>query len=45
MLATDLTKLRTEKNKGAAPFLKFLLNNYVPEEKKFELTDEMLNEG
>ena len=45
MLATDLTKLRTEKTKGASSFLKFLLQNYVPEEKKFELTDAMLNEG
>lgn len=44
MIAEDLTKLRAEQAKDCASFLRFLNENYVPTEKKIELTDEMLNE-
>ena len=45
MWAEDLRKLKEEQKKGAQTFLKYILENYVPEDKKFELTEEMLNEG
>lgn len=45
MWAEDLRKLKEEQAKGAQSFLKYLLANYVPEDKKFELTDAMLSEG
>ena len=45
MWAQDLRKLKEEKAKGAQTFLKYLLANYVPEDKKFELTDSMLSEA
>jgi len=45
MWAEDLRKLKEKRNEGSQVFLKYLLENYVPEDKKFELTEDMLKEG
>jgi hypothetical protein len=44
LLAQDLIKLKAEHEKGPASFLCFINEEYVPAEKKIDLTDEMLAE-
>lgn len=44
-MADDLNKLKEERKKDAVSFLKYVHANYIPEAKKFNLTEEMLSEG
>ena len=44
MIKEDLNKVKAEFDENNVPeFLKYLLENYVPEDKKFELTEDMLS--
>ena len=40
-----MAALKAESGKGCAEFLRYLHENYIPEDKKFELTAEMLSEN
>lgn len=45
MISEDLIKIKAEFDKDTVIFLRYLNDNYIPAEKKIELTDEMLKEN
>ena len=45
MLKEDFSKLELEANKGCKEFLVFLNTNYIPADKKLDLTEDTLKEA
>ena len=45
MIKDDLEKITNEVKKGCKSFLEFINENYVPVDKKIELTEEKLKDG
>ena len=45
LIAEDLQKLKVEFANGCASFLRYLNENYVPQDKKLNLTDDLLTEN
>jgi len=45
MIKDDLDKIAKEVKKGCRSFLEFINDNYVPVDRKIELTEEKLKDG
>lgn len=45
MIRNDLDKITSEVKKGCRSFLEFVNNNYVPVDRKIDLTEEKLKDG